>query len=135
MFFCSIFVTLKQLFAIFSFAVIISATTELHQLFKFPALVQHYYEHKAENKNTSLTDFIVLHYFSNAPKDKDYARDMQLPFKMTDCLSSTILTVPPVISYCAERPDFFIKRSYPAVKNNRIPSSHSAEIWQPPKTA
>ncbi|HNA01338.1 MAG TPA: hypothetical protein PLN49_10775 [Ferruginibacter sp.] len=126
---------MKRLFAIFSFAVIVSATTELHQLFKVPALVQHYYEHKAENNDISLADFIVLHYFSNAPRDKDYDRDMQLPFKMTDCLSSSALTVPPVISYSAERPDFFIKRSYPAVKNNSILPSHSAKIWQPPKMA
>lgn len=117
---------------ILCFSAIIIAGTELHQLLKLPVLVQHFQEHKKEDKNISLVKFIIIHYFSNSPRDKDYDRDMQLPFKMADC--TTLISVPAQPqSIAAERPEFFIKRSYPAVKNNRILSSHLADIWQPPK--
>lgn len=118
--------------AILCFSAIITAGTELHQLLKLPVLLQHFQEHKKEEKDISLFRFIVLHYFSGSKKDKDYDRDMQLPFKTADC-TTLVSTAAQPHHIQAERPEFFIKRSYPAVKNNSILQSHLSDIWQPPK--
>ena len=48
---------------------------------KIPALIEHYQEHKSENKNISIIGFIALHYLSGSQKDSDYEKDMKLPFK------------------------------------------------------
>jgi hypothetical protein len=124
---------LKRFLAILCFSAIITAGTELHQLFKLPVFLQHFYEHKKEDKEISLFRFIIMHYFKGSPRDKDYDRDMQLPFKTTDCTSALVSIVVPPHTITTERPEFFIKRSYPAVKNNSIQSSHLSDIWQPPK--
>jgi hypothetical protein len=117
---------------ILCFSAIVTAGTELHQLLKLPVLVQHFGEHKKEDKNITLLRFIVMHYLNGTPRDKDYDRDMQLPFKTADCTQLVSMVVPQQ-NICTERPEFFIKPSYPAVKNNSIPSIHLADIWQPPK--
>lgn len=118
--------------AILCFSAIIMAGTELHQLLKLPVLLQHFQEHKKEDKDISLFRFIAMHYFNGTKKDKDYDRDMQLPFKTADC-TTLVSTAAHPHQLQAERPEFFIKRSYPAVKNNSILQSHLSDIWQPPK--
>lgn len=124
---------MKRFLTIFCFSVIVTAGTQLHQLLKLPVFIQHFHEHQKEDKNISLLRFVIIHYFSGNPKDDDYNRDMQLPFKTTEC--SSLITVAVVLqsSVAAERPEFFVANSYPALKNNIIPSSHFSDIWQPPK--
>jgi hypothetical protein len=117
---------------ILCFSAIIMAGTELHQLFKLPVLVQHFKEHQQEDKDISLVKFIIMHYFSGSPRDKDYDRDMQLPFKTADCTALVSIAVPPQ-SITAVRPEFSIEHSYPLVKNNTLLARHLADIWQPPK--
>lgn len=109
--------------------------TELHQILKLPVLVQHFFEHKAEKPNITLSQFIVLHYFSGNPVDDDYARDMELPFKTNDCLQAMTSIVIP------ERIIFSGRHEAPAVKafavpnNNWILSSYIVDIFRPPQFA
>lgn len=124
---------MKRYLTIFCFATIVVAGTELHQLFKLPVFVQHFYEHQQEDKNISLLRFIIIHYFSGNPKDSDYNRDMQLPFKTTDCSSTITLAALTHPSFTNERLVFIVANNYPALKNNTFPSSHLSDIWQPPK--
>ncbi len=127
-----IFAFLKRFLAILCFSAIVTAGTELHQLLKLPVLLHHFQEHKKEDRTISLLHFIIMHYFKGSPRDKDYDRDMQLPFKTADCTTLISVAVHPQ-NIIAERPEFFIKRSYPAVKNNSILTRHLSDIWQPPK--
>lgn len=62
-------------------SVYLAAATPLHELCKLPALLDHFQEHRREDPTISVLGFIVLHYLSGSPRDADYARDMQLPFK------------------------------------------------------
>jgi hypothetical protein len=126
---------MKRFSAILLLSVTLFAQTELHQLFNLKLLFQHFAEHKQEKADTSVVDFIILHYFSGNLKDKDYEKDMQLPFKTVDCASAVSIAIIPASVATVTEPVVFTTLSYSALKNNNIPSSHSAEIWQPPKVS
>jgi hypothetical protein len=121
----------------FFLIVMCCSQTELHQLIKIPVFWQHLQEHRAENPSISLTDFIVLHYFSGDVRDADYDRDMQLPFKshhsetcyqLSPSLLPTITTVP--AATFAQAPTQFHNGYIGTVY-----TQYCADIWQPPKTA
>lgn len=59
----------------------LAAATPLAELLKLPVLMEHFREHAHERPAITLAGFILLHYFSGSPRDADYDRDMQLPFK------------------------------------------------------
>lgn len=107
--------------------------TELHQVVKLPALVRHFWEHRAEKSDMSLADFIVMHYLHGSPKDDDYDKDMQLPFKTAECASSVTLEITPAQPFSALQPVVFIEKSYPSLDNSSVRFNHTADIWQPPK--
>jgi hypothetical protein len=129
----SIFAALKRFSAILFLSVSLLTQTELHQVFKLPVLLNHFAEHKAQNKDMSIGGFIILHYFSGNPKDKDYDRDMQLPFKTTDCTAMVNVAIIPSPSYIVKLPAYFIDITYPSLANSREHFSHTADIWQPPR--
>ncbi|MBP6023253.1 hypothetical protein [Ferruginibacter sp.] len=126
---------MKRFSAILLLSVTLFAQTELHQLFNLQLLFQHFAEHKQEKKDISVVDFIILHYFSGNPKDKDYEKDMQLPFKTADCAYAVTIAIIPAQVTNETEPVVFTNITYSALKNNIIPSSHSADIWQPPKVS
>jgi hypothetical protein len=123
----------KRFSAILLLSVTLLSQTELHQLLKLPVLVQHFIEHRAENKDISVTGFIILHYFSGNTKDKDYERDMQLPFKTTDCTASVAFAIIPPQPVSILQPVVVINTWYPAINNNCNHYSRTSDIWQPPK--
>lgn len=105
--------------------------TELHQLLKIPLLVQHLLEHKAENKELTIVQFIALHYFSDTSNDDD--RDMRLPFKTSYCiqvLHST--TVPQSIVIPALRVAPATDITY-APSYSWNPSDYNMDIFRPPQ--
>lgn len=111
------------------------ANTELHELVKLDAFVAHYAEHQRENKDITLLDFIVIHYFSGNIVDDDYSKDMQLPFKNVDCYNF----IPSIAFALPEFLDLKIiatvkSESLPLYDQSMLPSTHSSDIWQPPKT-
>lgn len=111
----------------------ILAQTELHQVLKFPAFAEHLAEHKKQNPETSLLSFIILHYFSGNLHDKDYDKDMQLPFKTADCAAAIHLALTPSAAIVITKPVIYVEKIYPVLKNSNIPTIHDADIWQPPK--
>jgi hypothetical protein len=109
------------------------AQTELHQLLKFPVLTQHFAEHKKQNPETSILSFVILHYFSGTLHDKDYEKDMQLPFKTADCAAAINFALAPSGALTIPEPVYYVTKEYPALMNTNIPTIHHADIWQPPK--
>lgn len=108
--------------------------TPLQQVLKLPVLIEHFKEHQQEAKPLSLLAFIQLHYFSGNPKDEDYDRDQQLPFR-----SDAVV----VLDFNVEIPDhhlkinslpLFCEKSYPLFDVSSLPSRHGFDIWQPPKS-
>jgi hypothetical protein len=102
-------------------------------MLKLPVLVQHFKEHRAENSNITFTEFIVLHYFSGNPKDKDYNRDQQLPFRTNDVvlLTSTVVVPGQVVFDFAPPPHNEVMYSLFYIK--QLTPKHSFGVWQPPK--
>ena len=108
-----------------------------HELLKLPAFVIHFLEHKKENKDITLFEFLEIHYMHGNVKDKDYNRDMTLPFKSGDaCLTSLAIAFIPF-----SIPKFSFK-SYPILVEKILFAEVSvasfqslSNIWQPPKVS
>ncbi len=75
---------MKKIIAISFLLVYLFSTTEAKQLLKLPLVFQHFKEHQKENKTISFLHFLKIHYLQGSPRDKDYNRDMQLPFKTSN---------------------------------------------------
>lgn len=111
------------------------SSTELRQLLKFPLLIQHYAEHKAENKSLRLLQFLAMHYNDEDIIDLDYSKDQQLPFKSQNGYTGAVLSVfEPTSVYT------LIPKTFHYVTNHRFISNDDfthtvflSSIWQPPK--
>lgn len=113
---------------------LISIQTPLHEIFKVPVLITHYFEHKEQNNDLSLIDFFKLHY-AESLIDSDHDRDMELPFK--HCSAPIFV----VFSILSERvsitlsPGFTDHIKVPlGYKNHFLSFNIQNNIWQPPKT-
>lgn len=110
--------------------------TEFYQALKFPMLVSHYFEHKAEDPAVSLLQFIKMHYGQQSAPDADWQQDMQLPFKShSENLSLSVSNYPPAVASLAVgktaelRAIVMIPR-----EQNFIPRIACTRIFQPPRT-
>jgi hypothetical protein len=126
--------SMKKIAAILFVTVYLLSTTEAHQLFKLPVIFEHYKEHMQENSQISFLEFLDLHYMHGSPRDKDYERDMQLPFKtQDDCLSISPAFVPLFVQHSVPAPELINTRPSFVLPQQVLLSSYLANIWQPPK--
>ncbi len=126
---------LKKSASILFFMVYLLSTTEAHQLFKLPVVFQHYAEHKREDKDITIFRFLAIHYLHGSPRDKDYDRDMQLPFKATaDCATAVVPVTAPEPTLEISAPEFPGNRNEYFNRNDYfIPSEFRCSIFQPPR--
>ena len=127
---------MKKLAAIFLLLNFLFASTEAHQLLKLPLVFEHYAEHRKEDRNMSFLEFLVMHYLSGSPRDADYERDMQLPFKTHGDTpgSSTHTFVPLMVVYqCSPPPATELPVLRPAATDDLSPAGYHSGIWQPPR--
>lgn len=123
----------KNSIAILFLSILLCTNSELHQLLKIPVLISHFIEHKKEDPNISLLSFLKMHYQANPVKDKDYDRDMQLPFKADNCNFLGL-------AFYTHKPSFEIINREEFIEQNRFdfytPFSSAQvlnSIWQPPR--
>jgi len=83
---------MKRVIAIFFLFLFAVSFTELGQLVKIPALVQHFYSHQ-QTGSTSFIAYLLAHYSSHGD-DGDNKEDMQLPFKMAISTPSLVAGLP-----------------------------------------
>lgn len=124
----------RKWFAILMIAVYAFANTELHQLLKLPVLTSHFMEHRSENPELTLVTFLYLHYILPQPKDKDYNRDMQLPFKTDVCSVFHVVVAPhssPILF--SVKPPVYHERKYCAYQAPFLYFTALNDIWQPPR--
>lgn len=127
---------MKKIIAISFLLIYTLATTELGQLLKFPAFIQHYKEHKSENKDLTLIEFLMIHYSHGIVKDADYEKDMKLPFKTVGDNSfstSIVASTPPTINLQIQDFSLFKQKKQYFSNEYFIPTSFFSNIWQPPK--
>lgn len=112
--------------------------TEVHQLLKAPKLVEHFFEHKNENKTTTLISFLEMHYLNGFTKDADFEKDMKLPFKTSqdNCFSFVVVLPTPEKFELNSEPSV-LEMHKPTIlhKNQVFISNYLSAIWQPPKIA
>jgi hypothetical protein len=103
-------------------------------LLKAPLVIEHYIEHREENKHVTLWQFLYTHYAMGDVKDADYEKDMKLPFKTHDNCVATISNVYlPSEKVTIEKPIQFLQKKNFANKDQFLLTSFLSNIWQPPK--
>ncbi len=127
------------MFAILFLFTYLLSTTELIQLLKLPVLVEHFVEHKSQQPEMTILEFITLHYngdhLDNHPEDDDYDQDKKLPF----ITHNNVLSV-----YCISTPDFIVDLQHKISQDDMlklqvyneafIENTYLSTIWQPPKS-
>ncbi len=128
---------MKKFIAISFLLVYLFATTEAKQLLKLPLVFQHFKEHQKENKAISFLHFLKIHYLQGSPRDKDYNRDMQLPFKTSnDYISSVTPGFLPLINQFSIEGHVRIPEMERFINRSQfVSSSYLSNIWQPPKSS
>lgn len=127
---------MKKWFSIAMLLIYVFSMTEMHQLLKAPLLVEHYFEHKKENKGITIISFLELHYLNGNVFDKDYEKDMKLPFKSAQetCYSQVLIIptssfeIPPAHLFSLE-----VNSKGMIQKSQVLISNYFSSIWQPPK--
>jgi hypothetical protein len=125
----------KKAMSIILLSLYLLCGTEFRELGKLGAFVTHYFEHKENNKDLTLIEFIEIHYSQSNSKYNDYDKDMKLPFKSHNCSShqaaeSSYLSS---INYYIQEPIFIIESLRISRENAYLPSSYLSDIWQPPR--
>lgn len=107
----------------------------MHEVFKLPALLFHFNQHKTTGGQTGLNRFLHNHYAHHSDSDNDREEDSQLPFK-TGLSAQTINwlavnheveTFPGYVPTIGGKQFNLI--SYPVLSGYRSP------LWQPPSVA
>lgn len=126
---------MKKAICILFLGVYLISSTELRQLLKFPLLIQHYAEHKAENKSLRLLQFLAMHYNDEDIIDLDYSKDQQLPFKSQNGYTGAVLSVfEPTPFYLLVPRTFFYTAKHHFIPNDDFTNTvFLSSIWQPPK--
>ncbi|MGV6943468.1 hypothetical protein [Sphingobacterium kyonggiense] len=128
---------MKNMLAIFLLSVYLISTTELSQLLKVPALVEHFFEHKEKDPEMTVMAFLKIHYqgdhFKDHPKDEDYDQDQRLPF-MNLNYSSHLFIVESLDSYSKLLQVELIEADHPIVEEVYLKQDFLSSIWQPPKS-
>ena len=127
---------MKKFISIAFLTLYLFSTTELSELLKFPLLVEHFAEHKAENQSITLWKFLCLHYAEGSPHDADHDKDMKLPFKSYSFNSSSVSLVHLISDENCSFPILKFKTERKSTTNFYtflVSSSHLKAIWQPPQ--
>jgi hypothetical protein len=112
------------------------STTQLSELLKLPLLIEHYAEHKEENKGLTFLRFLEIHYTQNTPQDADFHKNMKLPFKSATTSNITSISLcAPLPQYKQDPIIYFIndQQSFPDFSFT-YSSAYLSTIWQPPKS-
>jgi hypothetical protein len=127
---------MRAIIAVFLFSSMIFGQTELHQLARLPHLVHHYLDHRAEEPETTVVGFLMLHYFSGDAHDADFSQDERLPFRSHDQhISFSVaqdLFHAPITSVAFHYPSLTMETIHPEAL---LSLGERTDVWQPPKCA
>ena len=125
---------MKKYLAISLFSIYLFSTTEMYQLLKMPLLIEHYFDHREENKDLTLFQFLNMHYSNPHPKDANDAKDRQLPFKShSNCASAISVNYILSETFSLDRPELEAQTKRAVYKNDFLINTLLSKIWQPPR--
>jgi hypothetical protein len=126
---------MKRTIVISFLLIYLLSITELHELLKFPVLVQHFSEHKKKDKKITFWKFLCIHYTHKTIKDNDFDKDSKLPFKNTDnCNSSNHISLLPELKFNLNA--ILVSSEKKVANKHYLRFTYSTflkTIWQPPK--
>ncbi len=130
------FALVRKSFAITLLSIYLICITELIQLVKLPALIEHYTEHKEKNNGLSLFDFLVIHYAQPNDNDGDEDKEMKLPFKSHDgCINTSVVAfISNDATNFTTKPIYSESKIYLIYSEKSLIPSYLSAIWQPPKS-
>lgn len=108
---------------------------EMHQLLKLPILIEHFQEHQQRNRGITVAAFLNEHYLGHTVLDNDDQRDMQLPFKKTDCVTVLAFVFEAPVAFKIEHELPFVETSFVICNHNHLTSITLDAVFQPPKFA
>ena len=124
----------KKIIVILLSALMLNGTTEIHQLWKLPSLVQHYLHHQNEDPSVSFISFLKIHYTDkDHPNDNDDNEDNELPFKSIGTISH--LDTPLLEKKVVASASYFPKEKPSTYFPEGIPNHRSFSIFHPPRIA
>ena len=125
---------MKKLISVAILSLYLITATEFYQLLKLPLLIDHFIQHKEENKSVTLLSFLQMHYIDPTVKDADYEQDMKLPFKThSENAQHSILALIPQKSAAVLKKTYVEPRIFLVQEELFSTSSYLSGIWQPPK--
>lgn len=127
---------MKKPIAISFLLAFLFAHAEFHQLLKLPVLIQHYLEHKQDNKDETFGNYLSQHYVQHiGHTHHDNHRDHEkLPFKANDCgAAHTPIAFLNQVPYSLPFPHEWLVEKSTLYKGAICFSTYSGKIWQPPK--
>lgn len=110
----------------------LNSSTELHEFFRLPFLVQHYSKHRSEDHSLSFIDFLKMHYSNNHPDDNDDDDDTELPFKSQGNIVAADSITFLFIEHGEDFIFFPIERSYKSLTEGKL-IKKSFSIFHPPR--
>lgn len=111
----------------------LNSSTELHQLFRLPFLMEHYRHHNNQDPSISFISFLKIHYTSSHPDDKDDNEDNQLPFKDASNINHTDIPIINSKDFPAIAFEYrSVKEAYRPVY---IPDQRPDSIFHPPQAS
>lgn len=125
---------MKRFFSILLLIGFLSSTTELHELFKLPHLVYHFFEHSSGHSESTLAQFLQIHFSKEYKNQQEDNHDHGcLPFQGEHHHPVQLLHF-----YTNNNTDFRLTPQNNSVKNlycrqSSTSSTYLANIWQPPK--
>ena len=104
-------------------------------MFKLPVLIEHFIEHRSDDPQLSFLRFLSIHYLHGSPKDADFDRDMELPFKdiSQSSLTAATYTAPAPISINMKKPVYNPGEENPFAGTANYSYQYLSSIWQPPR--
>jgi hypothetical protein len=124
---------LKKAWLYIIFFILLLNQTSLNQLFKFPALIAHFFEHHGQDNKVGFVDFLFMHYGGNDHNDKDDARDMKLPFKKVDHSSSFSIALPAAKTTIDKQKYLTRAILFTGFKNFHINNPALSSLFRPPR--
>lgn len=127
---------MKKSISILLLLVYLLSATQLSELLKVPLLIEHFLEHKQENKDLSVIGFLKIHYAQGSTKYADYDKDMKLPFKsISNSGYSSNSSITPSPAFKINRLVYFKGHKQQFLEYSfTYSSSILSSIWQPPKS-
>ena len=125
---------MKRVIAISFLFIVLTANTAFVQLLRLPTLVHHYFEH-VEWDNSTLIEFLSVHYAStiNHPDDKHHDHE-KLPFKALECQAIQVQTFIPQTTFSIAQIIFnTVEIKKPIYNQQNYSNAYLNSIWQPPR--